>query len=316
MKLKKKSAIEFYEWISKNPLPGKHRLGAEKTIQGYARDLDRFAIWFKQTTDLELGAETLTRDDIQDFVTQLQTIEKKKASTVLRLYAAIRAYSLYLMETDDRVTGDRTAGVRLPRQEVGTKRALRRLERLAVGRVFTMPWKNTLLGERRLVRDKAIVYTMMLVGLRVAKLATLRLEDVKIIRKSTNSQITVRGGKGELDRTVAIPTDARDYLADWLELREELKKEIGFDHDFVFLQIRGKHGGLSVRSVQNVIEEVRTKTGIEDLTAHTLRHTAVRLWRRQAGDRVAAAQMGHSVTTMQKYDAVQESDLIDAAKGI
>ncbi|MBT7602852.1 MAG: site-specific integrase [Anaerolineae bacterium] len=146
---------EFALWLKSNPLPGKHKRGSEKTIQSYVSDVDRFAGWFKQTTGAMLSAETLTPDDIQDFISQLQTIQNRKPNTVLRYFSGIRAYCLYLLETDRRIQRDLTDGIRLPKQEPMTKRGLRRKERLAIERVFTVPWKDTEIAKMRLIRDYA-----------------------------------------------------------------------------------------------------------------------------------------------------------------
>ena len=70
---------EFAVWLQSNPLPE----GSEKTIQSYVSDVDRFAGWFKQTTGAVLSAETLTPDDIQDLIRQLQTIQGRKPKTTL-----------------------------------------------------------------------------------------------------------------------------------------------------------------------------------------------------------------------------------------
>jgi len=306
-----KTVKEFALWLRGNPLPGKHRRGSEKTIQSYISDVDRFARWFKQSTGYELSAETLTADDIQDFISQLQTVKGRKPNTVLRYFAAIRAYCLYLQKTDPHIMRDLTEGIRLPRQTPMTKRGLRRLERRAVTRTFNIPWKDTEAGHLRLIRDRAIVDTMMYVGLRVDKLTSLTLSDLKLRERS--GSILVRQGKGGVDRIAGVPLKARQALAEWLEAREAL----GCDHDFVFVQIRKGYKPLGTRSVQQMVQEVGKRAKLEiELTPHILRHTALRLWRKQADDRTVAAQMGHSVTTMMKYDALESNDVLVATEKI
>lgn len=300
---------EFTTWVAVNPLPGKHRRGSENTIKGYTRDLERFASWFKQSRGFELGPETLTPDDIQDYITYAQTVEEKKPATILRYFAAIRAYALYLKKTDDRITSDLTDGIRLPRQEPAAKQGLRRLERLAVVRALNVPWKKTEKAKHRLIRDRAIVFTLMFVGLRIDELENVRLKHAHIIRNSTNSYIEIPSGKGNQYRSVGVPKKARDALAEWLDLREKL----GAQHDYLFVQIRNEYKPLGKRTMQSMIEKVGRKAEIEGLSPHILRHTAVRIWRNEAGDRAAAAQMGHSIATMQKYDSLRDGDLIEAA---
>jgi integrase/recombinase XerD len=309
MKTTNKSVHNFLKWLEKNPLPGKHRRGNEKTIQNYVSDVDRFARWFQLNTGLELSTETLTSDDIQDFISQLQTVQERKPNTVLRYFAAIRTYCLYLQKTDPRIQRDLSDGTRLPRQTPMTKRGLRRLERLAVKRVFNVPWKDTEAARLRLIRDRAIVITLMYVGLRVDKLVNLKLSDLNLGERS--GAILVRQGKGDLDRTAGIPAEARRELSEWLQARETL----GCQHDFVFVQIRKGYKPLGVRSVQQMVHEAGKRAGLEiELSPHILRHTALRIWRKKVGDdRTVAKQMGHSEATMRKYDAIQTQDVLEAA---
>ena len=310
-KISSQTVKEFSEWIRTNPLPGRHRRGSQKTIDGYVSDLERFARWFKQSTGHELSAESLTPDDIQDFLSRLQTVDGRKPSTVLRYFSALRTYCLYLQKTDDRIMRDLSDGIRLPRQEKMTRRGLRRKERLAVERVFTVPWKNTEKARSRLVRDYAIVETMMYVGLRVDVLAKLKLSELTLGDRS--GSIQVRQGKGNTDRIAGVPLKARQALAEWIKLRESLDCE----HDFLFAQIRSGHKPLGTRSVQHMVKEVgqRAKLDVE-LTPHVLRHTAIRIWRKSTDDRTTAAQMGHSVATMMKYDALDGGDVLVAAEKI
>ena len=67
--------------------------------------------------------------------------------------------------------------------------------------------------------------------------------------------------------------------------------------------------------MQAVVTEVGQRAGIPDLSPHILRHTAVRIWRKRVkDDRVVAAQMGHSIATMMKYDAISDADLNHGAE--
>ena len=302
---------DFALWLKTNPLPGRHRRGSEKTIQSYIGDMERFARWFKQSTGHELSAASLTPDDIQDFISRLQSVEERKPNTVLRYFAAIRAYCLYLQKTDPRIVRDLTDGIRLPRQEPMTKRGLRRKERLAVERVFTLPWKDTETGRLRLLRDYAMVETMMYVGLRVGAVVNLKLDDLTLGGRS--GAIRVHQGKGNLDRVAGVPLKARQALAEWLKVREKLDCE----HDFLFTQIRTGYKPLGTRSVQSMVKEVVVRAKLEiELTPQILRHTAIRIWRKSTDDRTTAAQMGHSVATMMKYDALDGNDVLAAAEKI
>ena len=112
---------------------------------------------------------------------------------------------------------------------------------------------------------------------------------------------------------MGVPEDARNALYDWLSLREEINQEYGIEHDYLFVQIKQGYAPLGIRAYQRIAVKVGERAKIEGLTYHILRHTAVRVWRKKHNDRITAAQMGHSIATMQKYDALKESDVIEAA---
>ena len=214
------------------------------------------------------------------------------------------------MQTNKNITGDLTTGIRLPKKEPSAKRGLRRLERLAVGRVFNVPWKDTLQGRHRLVRDKAIIFTLMYVGLRVEELSNITMPDILSLSKRKGS-IRIPSGKGNKARKVGIPLKARLPLLAWIELR----KELGVEHEYLFTRVNKGFLPLKKRTIQDIVEATRKRANLGDveLTAHILRHTAVRVWRKETDDRTTAAQMGHSIATMQKYDALRESDVVEAA---
>jgi integrase len=62
--------------------------------------------------------------------------------------------------------------------------------------------------------------------------------------------------------------------------------------------------------MQAIVADARQRPGIPDLSPHILHHIAVRIWRKRGkDDRVGAAQMGHSIATMMKYDVISDADL-------
>ena len=163
----------------------------------------------------------------------------------------------------------------------------------------------------RLIRDYALIETMMYVGLRLSALTNLRLNDLDLNERS--GVICVRQGKGNRDRNAGVPIKARNALQDWLSVRHRLD----CSHDYLFVQIRKGYRRLGNRAVQEVVRDVGKRAKLEmELSPHILRHTAVRLWRQKTDDRITAAQMGHSVMTMLKYDALDGDDVLTAAERI
>ena len=199
---------EFAGWIGANPLPGRHRRGSANTISGYINDVAAFARWFAQTNGKDLAADSLHSSDIQEYLNWMQSVRKQKASTVLRHFASIRAYCLFLMKTDPRVMLDRSDGVQLPRREdVQEKRGLRRAERRQVEDLFLLEPKDQAkpTARPRWLRDRAIVLTFLYVGLRLDELNNVHVPDVTLGDKS--GTIFIPKGKGRKERYVRIPKD-------------------------------------------------------------------------------------------------------------
>lgn len=300
----------YIAWLETNPLPGKHKRGSASTLKNYQKDLYVFARWFNESTGMALAPETLTPDDIQDYISYMQTTLKRKPNTILRHFASIRSYALFLLQTDERIMRELTLGIRLPQKGVPKKVGLQRLDRNALGRAFTVPWKNTELAGQRLIRDEALTYIMMYVGLRLGEAANTKMVDVHIGQRAGNDHIYIPESKTGRARTAGVPPEAARPLRTWLELREKL----GIESEYLFVQIKKDYAPLGERSIGRTIEEVGYRAKLENkLTPHILRHTAVRIWRKRHGDRITAAQMGHSISTMLQYDAVTSKDVINAA---
>ena len=305
--------IEAYEtYIQSHPLPGKRRMASANTRAAYIRDLTLFAQWFQDTTERAFAPASISREDIQDYIAYLRTVQEVAASTVQRKYASIRSFYQWAMTTGQ-VQYNESNGIALPSEQRLAPEGLDRSQRAAVRRAFNAPPKDTPTAGPRQVRDRAIVFVMMYAGLRLSEIENLRLGDVTLREKS--GEVVIRSGKGDKDRTVALPLDARKALDEWLEQRPET------DHDFVFTTTRRGHAPLGRRTIQDMVADVGRdaefdKAGIR-LTPHLLRHTAVYLWREENDPFVVAAQMGHKdINTTMRYGRPSGKDLRRAAAKI
>lgn len=300
----------FEHFLQTEPLPGKHRLASKNTRQSYLRNLRLFLEWFLQSNGLEDEAFTpalITREDIRDYFAFLRT-RGAAVATVHQRFAALATFFKWA-KAQGLVPSDETEGLPLPSRQPLAPRGLDRRDRRALLRALNALPQDTPTAHLRAVRDRAIVLTLMYVGLRVSELVGLRLPDLTLRERS--GEIVVRSGKGDKDRTAAVPAEARRALRAWLEVRPKAK------HDFVFTQTRMPYRPLSVRSVQLAVREVGRLAGLE-ITPHTLRHTAVYLWKERGVDPfVIAAQMGHrSLDTTMRYGKPRWRDLQQAADKI
>jgi len=306
-------SISAYEtYIQHQPLPGKRRMASKNTRAAYIRDLILFAQWFQDTNERAFAPAAITREDIQDYIAHLRTVQEVAVSTVQRKYASIRSFYQWAIATGQAQYNE-SNGISLPSEQRLAPEGLDRAQRAAVRRAFNAPPKDTPTAGLRQVRDRAIVFVMMYAGLRISEIENLRLGDVILREKS--GEIVIRSGKGDKDRTAALPLEARRALEEWLAKRPET------DHEFVFTTTRRGHAPLGRRTIQEMVADVGRdaeldKGGIR-LTPHLLRHTAVYLWREENDPFVVAAQMGHKdINTTMRYGRPSGKDLRRAAAKI
>ena len=300
----------FDRFLQTEPLPGKHRLASENTRKAYLRNLRLFLDWFLHTNGIEDAAFTpsmITREDIRDYFGFLRT-RGVAVATVHQRFAALSVFFKWA-QAQGLASDDPTQGLPLPSRQPLAPKGLDRRDRRALQRALNTLPQDTPTARLRAVRDRAIVLTLMYVGLRVSELVGLRLDDITLRERS--GEIVVRSGKGDKDRTAAVPAEARKALRAWLEVRPDAA------HDFVFTQTRAPYRPLGSRAVQMVVREVGRLAGLE-ITPHTLRHTAVYLWKERNVDPfVIAAQMGHkSLDTTMRYGKPRLEDLRQAAQQV
>jgi len=148
---------------------------------------------------------------------------------------------------------------------------------------------TALLGALRTHRDRAMVYAMVLGGLRRCEVLGLRLGDVQVPERS----LFIAEGKGGHQRVVPISSTFFSSVGDYL--REQRPKGIGTDRVFVTLKGPNRGRPMTADGIDKVLQAARTRAGLERATCHQLRHTCLtRL--REAGMELEAvqAQAGHA----------------------
>jgi site-specific recombinase XerD len=147
---------------------------------------------------------------------------------------------------------------------------------------------TALLGALRTHRDRAMVYAMVLGGLRRCEVLGLRLGDVQVPERS----LFIAEGKGGHQRVVPISNTFFSAVGDYL--RNERPRDAGTDRVFVTLKGRNCGRPMTADGVDKILQAARARAGLERATCHQLRHTCLtRL--REAGMELEAvqAQAGH-----------------------
>lgn len=149
------------------------------------------------------------------------------------------------------------------------------------------------------IRDRAIVATLLLTGLRRAELRALKWRDVDF----ANGVITVRHGKGDKAREVAIYSQAAlEALRAW-----QMEQPRGYETVITRVRRGGVHEAdqpVDTTTIWRVVSDTAEAAGIGHLKPHDLRRTlATELL--ATGDPVhhVQAQLGHTnaSTTLDNY---------------
>ena len=257
---------------------------SEMTISTYRTQLNKFDDYLRGSgTSLE---DPLTRIDVQQYVTYL-TNKGRKASSVNLAFNAIRGFAKW----SDQESA--IQNVRVVKQTPILQRTPKSLERTE---------RNQLLRraeQKRNRRDVAIVTMLLYCGLRVGELVDLNVGDVELKRGGV---VFVNRGKGNKERQVPLPAEARNRIVEYLEQRAGHSKE-----EPLLLSNRGTR--ISVRTVEHMLKQLGG-----DFHPHRCRHAFVRGLLDQGVDLVTVAKLaGHSdLNVTRSYATPSMENMVEA----
>src|ERR687885_2660566 len=227
-------------------LAGKNRSAA--TVRAYQTDILQF-ISFLHATNVSIQ----TPADVEkiDVVEYLSACAKRDLTGIARArkMSAIREYFRFL-EGVGQIEKSPTSGVETPKREKNTRQFLRSDE---YTKMLSLAGANP--------RDYAVLQVFLQTGIRVSELASLRLEDIDLIKPA----ITVRG-KGDQQREITLEKKGIHALKSYLAIRPDSLSTR------VFLNYQGEP--ISERGIRKLVVKYRNAAGItKKAPCHTLRHT-------------------------------------------
>ena len=158
------------------------------------------------------------------------------------------------------------------------------------------------------IRDRAMVELLFSSGLRVSELTNLNRDHINLNR----GEFMVRG-KGQKDRPVFVSPEATEWLAKYLETRNDRAVPLFIRYSgFKTGDDKGESFRLTPRSVQRTVQHYAKLAGItKHVSPHTLRHSfATDLLMNGADIRSVQSMLGHSsITTTQVYTHVTDQHL-------
>lgn len=214
----------------------------ESTIKLYTRLVREYTKWLATNGG---SIETLTRLDIQAYINYL-TNKGLSASTIENKMAAISSLAKFMANVNV------LQNIRKPEHRKTHNIAPKSLEKKARNKVLREIERSNNL------RNIAIAYLLLYTGLRVSELVALNRQD--IIMSERSGTVIVKKGKGDVERKIPLPSEARLHIKKYLSGRKDPDKA-------VFLSNFKKR--ISIRSVQRIFEKY-------NIHPHQLRHTYCR----------------------------------------
>lgn len=275
------------------------------TIEVYCRQLRRFLEWLAESEPQVVDVEAIDLELVRRyrlFLARVLLPDGGRLKKITQTYhlIALRGLLRYLtvQRSVQTLAPDR---IELPK---GNERTIRFLESDDVDRLLDTPNTSKEMG----LRDRAVLETLFSTGLRVSELVKLDRAQIDLERRELGVV-----GKGRKPRVVFLSDDAAEWLAKYLQSRDD-------NHKPLFIRYSGKEdaskGGenmrLTVRTIQRIVARYAKECRLQVRTSpHTLRHSfATDLLINGADIRSVQEMLGHeNITTTQVYTHVTDSHL-------
>ena len=270
------------------------RGSSSKTVEAYARDLEKFAAFLAERKAGRLV--DATREDVLAF--QASRVEDGAApSSIKRGLSVLKGFYRFAVK-EGYAKVNPTATMPLPKvpQALPDVLSIDEVNRLLDRALPTAPEG---------LRERAVLEVLYGCGLRASELVGLDLGNVAL-----DEGFLVVRGKGDKERVSPISGTASDALAAWLQDgRPAFALKAKRPCAAVFLNARG--GRLSRQTIFTMVRDAGLSIGIEDLHPHTLRHSfATHLLEGGADLRVIQEILGHAdISTTQIYTHVDRSHI-------
>lgn len=249
---------------------------APRTRVEYTRDVGNLIEFLRNNRIHEPGAIELRH--LEHYLAELDR-RGLSGSSRRRRAAAIRSFFSFL-ESHDYIPQNVATRLRSPRRSEREPRVLSEAE---YGRLQDVC--------RFHPRDQAIIELFLQTGIRLSELARLKMSDLARptrAGKEKKDAGSVRVlGKGDKERTITVNWKACKALEAYLVERPRAREEALFISKF--------GAPMGPRAIQDVVKKYLKEAGIQNASAHTLRHTfGTHQVRKGTNLRVVQEAMGHA----------------------
>ena len=294
-----------YEYLSH--LQFERRL-SNNTLYAYRNDLKTYTDYLSNSMGIT-RMQSVKPSHIEEFVKSLNSSRhsdnpknKKKSSTLHRLYSTIRCFHQYLCQMRI-VKIDPSQILMPPRISKNIPVTLLVEEINKIIDAVDMTKKFAL-------RDKALLSTLYSSGLRVSEIIELKMQNVM-----PQESIIRVFGKGNKERIVPIGDPALELINEYVtQLRPHLSDK-GKSNGVLFLNNKGNK--LTRMTIWNILHKNAIKAGVnKKVSPHVFRHSfATHLLEGGADLRSVQEMLGHSdITTTQVYTNIDKTYLKEIHK--
>jgi site-specific recombinase XerD len=283
-----KACGRYERWLARQPL-------ASRTRDAYAAQVHGFVAWLAGS---EHGGAALVEAHVRDWAVRdykrhVKVAKRWSPASVNQALAGIDNFYRFLGVGRPEVAREDLPAVAPRALDEGEQRAFLRA-------VETCPSP----------RDRAMATVLFYTGVRLSELAALDVDDVSVSER--RGRLTVRSGKGDAYREVPLNSACRKALDEWATARSDQLADRDDDQPGVevgALWLSRAGARMSARAVDLVLRRLAADAHLE-LSAHTLRHTAVTNLVRSGADVVLVAEIaGHRrLDTTRRYSLPSQAD--------
>ncbi|MFD2672828.1 site-specific tyrosine recombinase XerD [Marinicrinis sediminis] len=277
-----------------------HYISVEKglsvnTLQSYERDLTQFALYIKETFQVQ-EVQQIKKQHVTSYLLHGRQQGKASAS-ISRSLVAIRGFFQFL-QIERWIDKNPIQHLEMPKQE---KRLPKALSIEEVDRLLQAPDVKEKAG----LRDKAMLEILYASGMRVTELLDLNMDSVH-----TGMGFVRCIGKGSKERIIPLGKISLTCVHEYVEMARPHFVRKQPQEDALFVNQKGVR--MTRQGFWKIIKKYGSELGIKkELTPHTLRHSfATHLLENGADLRAVQEMLGHAdISTTQIYTHVTKSKM-------